>query len=102
MQEHHSVGACAVVHVQLLRANDYLKFNINMAADGELTQRLGEHSQIIAFANEIIDIVISSDLQQEAVKSADAVEKVKCKVSKSKESVLESIQGIPEKYLKSL
>ena len=73
-----------------------------MAADGELTQRLGEHSQIIAFANEIIDIVISSDLQQEAVKSADAVEKVKCKVSKSKESVLESIQGIPEKYLKSL
>ena len=68
---------------------------INMAADGELMikQRLGEHSQIIAFANEIIDIVISSDLQQEVMRSADTVEKVKCKVSRSKESVLESIQG---------
>jgi hypothetical protein len=67
-----------------------------MAADAELTQRLGEHSQIIAFANEVVDIVISHDLQQEAVKNADVVEKVKSKVSKSKESILESIQGIPE------
>ena len=78
--------------VHFLRANAAI-FEINMAADGELKQRLGEHSQIIAFANEIIDIVISSDLQQEVVRSADAVEKVKCKVSRSKESVLESIQG---------
>ena len=68
-------------------------------ADAELIQRLGEHSQIITFANEVVDIVISRDLQQEAVKSADAVDKVKCKVSKSKESILESIQGISDKHL---
>ena len=71
---------------------------IYMAANAELTQRLDEHSQITTFANEVIDIVISRDLQQEAVKSADAVDKVKCKISKSKEGILESIQGNPENY----
>ena len=71
---------------------------IYMAANAELTQRLDEHSQITTFANEVIDIVISRDLQQEAVKSADAVDKVKCKISKSKEGILESIQGNPYNY----
>ena len=63
-------------------------------ADAELTQRLREHSQIITFANEVVDIVTSRDLQQEAVKSADAVNKVKSKISKSKEGILESIEGM--------
>ena len=66
--------------------------------DVELMQRLREHSQIITFANEVVDILISHDLQQEAVRSADAVDKVKCKVSKSKQGILESIQGISDKY----
>ena len=65
-----------------------------VTADAELMQRLKEHSQIITFANEVVDIVISRDLQQEAVRSADAVDKVKCKVSKSKLGILESIQGM--------
>ena len=63
-------------------------------SEAELTQRLKEHSEVIKFAKEVIDIVISHDLQQETRKSADTVDKIKSKISKSKECVLKSIQGI--------
>lgn len=63
-------------------------------ADAALSQRLREHSQIISFANEVVEILKSRELHQEALKSADAVDKVKCKVSKSKKSILESIAGM--------
>ena len=64
-----------------------------MATDVELNQRLREHSEVIKFAQEVLDVITSGDLQQEARKSADTVNKIRSKISKAKENTQKSIQG---------
>ena len=63
------------------------------ANDLELTQRLKEHSEVIKFAQEVLGIMNSNDLQQETRKGADTVEKIRRKVCKAKENTERSIQG---------
>ena len=62
-------------------------------AEAELTHRLKEHSEVIKFAQEVLGIMTSTDLEQDTRKSADAVDKVRSKISRSKENVHSLLRG---------
>lgn len=64
-----------------------------MATDVEFSKRLKEHSEVVRFAQEILGIMASSDIQHDARKGAETVDKIRSKVSKSKEGTHRSIHG---------
>ena len=64
-----------------------------MATDVEFSKRLKEHSEVVRFAQEILGIMASSDIQHDARKGAETVDKIRSKVSKSKEGTHTSIHG---------
>ena len=62
-------------------------------ADEELGGRLKDHFEVIKFAQEVVGIMTSGDLQHETRKSANTVDKIVTKISKAKENTHSSIRG---------